>query len=141
MPCTIIRPWLLQESEALCDIDYIRVAIPLGEVRWEREGVGPAGAKGATSRSQAYPAKGKAKDSDRRVLSAGQASLRKTALLTLVQTIESLEPLLKEVSGKGQDEWDRWLGNMTNDLMNQNGISWGECLEIGAWWARKIDPS
>jgi hypothetical protein len=24
-----------------------------------------------------------------------------------------------------------------NDLLKNNGTSWGECLEVGAWWARK----
>ena len=37
-----------------------------------------------------------------------QAALRYTALLVVIQMIESLEPLLKEVSGKNQEEWQRW---------------------------------
>jgi len=45
--------------------------------------------------------------------------------------------VLREVSGKSQDEWDGWLGKMMNDLVKDNGTSWGECLEVGAWWARK----
>ena len=133
MPCTTMRAMLLQESEDLVEIDQRRLAIPLGEVRWEREGVGGV-TQGAT-------AKGKSRDSDRKILTAGQAALRKTALLTVVQMIESLEPVLKEASGKGQDEWDRWQGNMMNDLLKNNGTSWGECLEVGAWWARKKKPS
>ena len=133
MPCTTMRPMLLQESEDLAEIDSRRLAIPLGEVRWEREGVGGA----VTTNGHSISSKGKAKDSDRKTLTAGQAALRRTALMTVVQMIESLEPLLREASGKGQDEWDRWQGNMMNDLLKQNGTSWGECLEVGAWWARK----
>jgi len=40
MPCTAMLHILLQESEKLTEIDSRRLAIPLGEVRWEREGVG-----------------------------------------------------------------------------------------------------
>ena len=132
-------PMLLQESEILTDIDYRRLAIPLDEVRWEREGVGGAVTQGSNG-NVISSTKGKAREADRRTLTAGQLALRRTALMTVVQMIESLEPLLKEASGKGQDEWDRWQGNMMNDLLNQNGTSWGECLEVGAWWARKKKP-
>jgi SAM-dependent methyltransferase len=138
MPCTMMRPMLLQEAEDLVEIDNRRLAIPLGEVRWEREGVGGAVTQGTNGvSSHGISSKGKAKESDRKLLTAGQAALRRTALMTVVQMIESLEPLLREASGKGQDEWDRWHGNMMNDLLKSNGTSWGECLEVGAWWARK----
>lgn len=137
MPCTTFRPMLLQESD-LTEIDSRRLAIPLGEVRWEREGVGGAVTQGTNG--HVISSKGKAREADRRTLTASQAALRRTALMTVVQMIESLEPLLREASGKGQDEWDRWQGNMMNDLLKQNGTSWGECLEVGAWWARKKKP-
>jgi SAM-dependent methyltransferase len=142
MPCTRIQPMLLQEAEDLQDIDGRRLAIPLSEVRWEREGVGGAITKdGSTGRgNQGYLTKGKGQEAERKTLSTGQAALRRTALLTVMQKIEALEPLLREVNGKGQDEWDRWLSNMMNDLMKQNGTSWGECLEVGAWWATKKPP-
>lgn len=136
MPCTIIRPWLLQEAETLIDIDCRRLAVPLGEVRWEREGVG-----GAATAKTVQSSKGKAKESERKVLSAGQAALRRTALLIVVQYVESLEPLLRKVSGKGQDEWDRWMSGLLKDLMENNGTAWGECMEVGAWWARKRGSS
>ena len=128
MPCTLIWPTLLQESDSLLDFNMRRLAIPLGEVRWEREGIGGAITSGFN---------GKGKESDRKVLTAGQEALRRTALMTVIQFIESMEPLLREASGKGQDEWDRWQANMMNDLLKNNGTSWGECLEVGAWWARK----
>lgn len=143
MPCTLVRPQLLQESETLIEIESRRLAIPLGEVRWEREGVGGAISHSISSSSQNGIAKGKAKaglNENHKTLTAGQTALRRTALMTVVQMIESLEPLLREASGKGQDEWDRWQGNMMNDLLKNNGSSWGECLEVGAWWARKKKP-
>ncbi|KAJ5054596.1 uncharacterized protein L3040_000865 [Drepanopeziza brunnea f. sp. 'multigermtubi'] len=138
MPTPNILPMLLQESENLTDIDYRRLAIPLGEVRWEREGVGGSVPQGPND--DFISSKGKAREPDRKTLTAGQLALRRTALMTVVQMIESLEPLLREASGKGQDEWDRWQGNMMNSLLKQNGTSWGECLEVGAWWARKKKP-
>jgi hypothetical protein len=139
MPCTHIRPLLLQEAEDLADIESRRLAIPLGEVRWEREGVGGADSKDVAGGrgSQSSSAKGKGHEPGHRNLTRGQAALRQTALLTVVQKIEALGPLLREASGKDQTEWDRWLDNMMKDLMEHNGTSWGECLEIGAWWATK----
>ncbi len=136
MPCTNTRPALLQEAEVLTDIDSRRLAIPLGEVRWEKEGISGVASQVDTQMT-ARASKGKGKDEGKRILTTGQAALRRTALMTVVQMIESLEPLLREASGKGQDEWDRWYGNMMNDLLKQGGISWGDCLEVGAWWARK----
>lgn len=123
MPCTSMASQLLQEPE-LTDIQSRRIAIPLGEVRWERGDVGSS-------------AKGKDAEAPKRILTAGQAALRHTALLTVVQYIESLEPFLREASGKSQDEWDRWYSDMMDDLLTKNGTSWGECLEVGAWWATK----
>lgn len=139
MPCTSMLPMLLQESDALTEIDCRRLAIPLGEVRWEREGVG--GAVTQASNGTVISSKGKARDTDQKMLTAGQLALRRTALTTVIQMIENLEPLLRDASGKGQDEWDRWYGSMMNDLLKGNGTSWGECLEVGAWWARKNKPA
>ncbi|KAI9742815.1 MAG: hypothetical protein M1818_003544 [Claussenomyces sp. TS43310] len=137
-PCAEVRPFFLSRDEDLIEIGTRRVAIPLGEIRWEREGIGSSVTQDGSARSnQNSSSKSKAADSDRKVLSTAQAALRRTALLTVVQRIEALEPLLKEASGKGQDEWDRWLGNMMKDLLIQNGTSCGECLESGVWWATK----
>ena len=139
IPCTLFQPMLLQEAEDLHDIDGRRLAIPLGEILWEREGIGAILKDSSTGQSSLlHSLTDKGQGVERKTLSSGQAALRHTALLTIVQKIEALEPLLREASGKGQDEWDRWLSNMMNDLMKQNGVSWGECLEVGAWWATKM---
>ncbi|KAL1884207.1 hypothetical protein VTK73DRAFT_5343 [Phialemonium thermophilum] len=164
MPCTVIGPLLLQESETLTNIMSRRLAVPLSEIRWEREGVGgvvtkdgksyietkgrgpvgPGGASlgggaggvtGGVGRSGASSSVG-GQDAEQS-LTTTQAALRKTALTTVVQQIHSLEWILRDVSGKSQDEWDGWLGKMMNDLVKEQGTSWGECLEIGAWWATK----
>jgi SAM-dependent methyltransferase len=141
VPCTLIGPMLLQESDTLCDVRSRRLAIPLSEARWEREDV--SGVVTKDGKSYIETGKGKARDNSaegsagKKTLSVGQAALRRTALQTVVQLVQALEPLLRETSGKSQDEWDAWLGKMMNDLVKENGTSWGECLEVGAWWAKK----
>lgn len=139
-PCTLVNHYLLSETDSLTGIGSHRVAIPLSEVRWEREGVGGVVTKDGKSyvNTKDRDARAPHQKVERKTLTAGQAALRKTALLTLVEEIQALEPILREVSGKSQDEWDVWMGKMMNDLMSENGTSWGECLESGAWWARKI---
>lgn len=134
MPCSRILQLLLQETETLKDVDYRRVAIPLGEMRWERE---MSGEKRPLKRRDSELA-AKLKSGEDSILTEEQAALRSTALTVVIQFIESLEPLLKEVSGKNQEEWQRWWGWMMDDLLQQKGASSGECLELGAWWAEKI---
>jgi hypothetical protein len=109
------------ESESFKSVGSRRIAIPLGEVRWERDAHGEA----SHEREQ------------RKALTPDQLSLRQTALLTIVQMIESMEPMLMEASGKGRDEWDRWWTGMTTDLLQKGGVASGECLEVGAWWGQK----
>jgi len=140
VPCTRIGPNLLQESESLADVRSRRLAVPLSDVRWEKESAVGVVTKDGKSYIDTKSARGKvskADDDDKRTLTAGQAALRRTALMTVVQQVQSLEPVLREVSGKRQDEWDIWIGKMMNDLLKENGTSWGECLEVGAWWAKK----
>ena len=141
-PCTLVGSQMLMEPD-LTGVGSHRVAIPLSEVRWEREGVGGV----VTKDGKSYvDTKGKSGDklmrgahqkAEKKTLTAGQAALRRTALLTLVEQIQALEPALREVSGKSQDEWDVWMGKMMTELMSDGGTSWGECLESGAWWGRK----
>ncbi|KAF1956763.1 hypothetical protein CC80DRAFT_412502 [Byssothecium circinans] len=136
-PCTRISQMLLQETETLCDIKNRRVAIPLGELRWEREA---AACRDPAKRRASEVTRGKkgSYSLDSSTLTDEQAALRYTALLVVVQMIESLEPILKEVSGKNQEEWQRWWGWMMSDLLEQKGASSGECLEIGVWWCKKV---
>ncbi|MCJ1363167.1 hypothetical protein MMC16_002274 [Acarospora aff. strigata] len=144
VPCALVGLVFSGEPEALGGVGSRRIAIPFGEVRWEREGVGdrrsgtkkPARRPLSTTASKAS-AKEDGKQSRHHSLDANQAALRRTALLTVVQMIESLEPMLKEASGKTQDEWDRWWAGMTADLLEQKGTASGECLEVGAWWGQK----
>ncbi|KAG7118030.1 Secondary metabolism regulator laeA like protein [Verticillium longisporum] len=132
VPCTLVGPSLLQESDDLTDVRSRRLAIPLAEVRWEREGVGGVVTKDGKSYVRRREGGGRAKR-----LSEGQAAVRRTAMLTVVQFVQSLEPMLRETSGKSRDEWDLWMGRMVGDLMGGDGAGCGECLEVGAWWARK----
>lgn len=148
VPCTLIAPLLMQEAEVLTKIGSRRLAVPLSEIRWEREGVGgvvtkdgksyiETGKLAARHRSSDVAGGGGGKGGGGGGLDAGAAALRRTALMSVVGQIQSLEPILREVSGKSQDEWDTWMGKMLSDLVRENGTSWGECLEVGAWWARK----
>lgn len=137
LPCTVIGPTLLQEYETLGDVRSRRIALPLSEFRWEKEGIG-----GVVTTDGKPEAKGKEPPPpvpllDKKTLTAGQIALRQTALLTQVQEIQALEPILREASGKSQDEWDMWLTKMMGDLMSESGTSLGECLEFGAWYAKK----
>ncbi|MBE3109912.1 MAG: class I SAM-dependent methyltransferase [Acidobacteria bacterium] len=137
VPCTLIGPLLLQESDALTDVRSRRVAIPLSEVRWEKEGVGGVVTKDGKSYIDTRGRGSKGEGGGRKALSPAQAALRRTALETVVQGIQGMEPILREVSGKRVDEWEGWISKMAADLMGEAGTSWGECLEVGAWWAQK----
>ncbi|KAK5716657.1 hypothetical protein LTR15_009549 [Elasticomyces elasticus] len=138
-PCARIAQVLYQEPESLGDVGMKRVAIPLGELRWERDSH-----KHTRSNSELDALsnnKGKAKLGDG-ALTQDQLALRQTALLTVLQMIESLEPLLKEVSGKDSVEWSHWWAMMMADLLDPSdsskAASTGEVLEVGAWWATKL---
>lgn len=113
IPCSAISLAFSAEAEIFQSMGSRRVAIPLGEVKWE------------------------AKQHGGMPLTQDQLALRQTTLLTTIQMIESMETMLMEASGKGKAEWDRWWTNMTADLMQHGGVSSGECLETGAWWAQK----
>ena len=130
-PCAILAQALLQESEILSDFGYRRVAIPLAEMRWEHdttdEKISLDGDSGSVPSSRA-----------RRAPDSNQMALRSSCLLTVVQMIEALEPFLREVSGKSEDEWQRWWAGMMSNMLEQNGAATGECVEAGAWWARKV---
>jgi len=132
VPCARMQPMLLQEDE-LWDVGFRRVAVPLGEMSWERQD--PRLIAGRQKHDSGLS--GMAVAGDAPLLTPEQESLRDTALLVIVQLIESLEPLLKEVSGKNQEEWQRWWAGMMQDLFQNDGANSGECLEIGAYWARK----
>ncbi|CAK7237621.1 hypothetical protein SEUCBS140593_010039, partial [Sporothrix eucalyptigena] len=140
--CALVGALFLQEAESLTNVSSRRLAVPLSEMRWEREGVGGVVTKDGKTyiETKGMPkTKGKGREAEqgKKTITPAQSALRRTALLTVVQLIQSLEPILREVSGKSQDEWDGWSGKMMNDLMKENGTFWGECLEVGAWWAQK----
>ena len=134
LPCSRIAQVLYQEPELLGDVGIRRVAVPLGELRWERD------ATNVRNDSPKTPQKGKAKASgDVASLTEEQYAIRQTALMTVLQKIESLEPLLKEVSGKNTEEWSHWWASMMSNLLDPSrGALSGECLEVGAWWATKL---
>lgn len=119
LPCATIGLSFNAEVDLLKNVDSRRIAIPLGELRWEREG--QTRDPGRT----------------RKPLTAEQFSIRRTALLTVIQMIEGMEPILMEASEKSRDEWDRWWAAMTANMFQKGGLTSGECLEVSAWWGRK----
>jgi SAM-dependent methyltransferase len=121
MPCATIGLSFTTETDSFQSVGSRRIAIPLGEVRWEREGT-----------RHNHPSR-----STQKALTADQLALRRTALTTVIQMIDGMEPMLMEASGKSRDEWDRWWAAMTMDLLQKNGLANGECLEVGAWWGQK----
>jgi ubiquinone/menaquinone biosynthesis C-methylase UbiE len=136
MPCARMQPMLLQEPDTLKNIGFRRVAIPFGELKWERED--PDRSSLYSSRHNSETSLGRLQEDQDTILSDEQVSLRATALLVVVQFIESLEPLLKDVSGLNQEEWQRWWNWMVADLHENGGAKTGDCLEVGAYWARKV---
>jgi ubiquinone/menaquinone biosynthesis C-methylase UbiE len=129
-PCAGMLPLLLQEPEALSEVGGRRVAIPFGEMHWEQEDAMLVAGRELAVTSAGIESAGKG-------LTAEQTSVRSTALQVLVQFIESMEPLLKEVSGKNGEEWQRFWGMMMADLFEDGGANNGDCLELGVYWARK----
>ena len=132
VPCAFFSMALSTEAESFRHHGSRRIAIPLSEVRWEKE---------TPPREETDSTAGLSGNSlplESRKLNPNQLALRRTALITIVQLIEGLEPMLMDASGMTRDEWDRWWAGMTRDLLQQNGTASGECLEVGAWWAQKI---
>ncbi|MCJ1336241.1 hypothetical protein MMC09_001517 [Bachmanniomyces sp. S44760] len=125
-----LTAWAFSSVEAMRDVGSRRVAIPFGVIRWEKIRDGAVTASREATSDTASPIVPKD-------LTPNQFALRQTALGTTIQAIESLELVLKPESEKRQDEWDRWWSGMTHNLLEQNGAFNGECLEIGAFWARK----
>ena len=110
-PCLVAK-LSFEMGDRFTDVEGQRLALPLSETRWEEE----AGER----------------------LDRHQQATRETALVTVVEYIEALECVLMAESGKRRDEWDRWAAAMKDDLLNKKGTMGGECLELGAWWAKKI---
>ena len=111
-PCLIVRLAFEMGGDSFTNVNGQRLALPFSELRWEEE--------------------------TGEMLNEYQLANRETALLTLIGFIEALDISLRPESGKRQDEWDRWVTAMKDDLINKKGTYGGECMELGAWWATKI---
>lgn len=120
-PCKMIDQLFTDNFAAFDSVGSRRVAIPLGHTRWEKnsQDIEPPS-------SPSQP-----------VLNQEQAAIRHTAMLTVTQMIQGLEPILMEASGKDMDEWDRWLASLMTDLRTDGPAS-GECLDVSARWGRKV---
>ena len=112
----------------LGNVGFKRIAIPLGTLPWERS---DAGNRDTRSRG--------IRRARQTRLNSDQEALRNVALMSLLQMVESLEPLLKSVSGKNSEEWSYWWASMMTDLHDPTKTPFqGECLEIGSWWATRL---
>lgn len=134
-PCARMAD-LLHREPNLTDFGSRHIAIPFKELCWEK----PRSSGRNHSRSgtgEKYLSKRPKSGLFETSLTTDQAAIRATALLTIIQKIESLEPLLKEASGKNTEEWAIWWVGMMSSLVQGDGASSGECLEIGSWWATK----
>ncbi|GAM83268.1 hypothetical protein ANO11243_012540 [Dothideomycetidae sp. 11243] len=128
-PCGKVAEMLSQETDSLHKAASRRVAVPLNVIPWEN-------ASSRRPSATSHKSKGKVRAADGS-LDPNQAAIRHTALMTVIQKVESLEPVLKEGSGKNKEEWASWWAGMMSSLLEQNGASSGECLELGTWWATK----
>jgi hypothetical protein len=82
--------------------------------------------------------KGEPGDLMRNYASLAHLDLRVTAQQVMVQTVEAFEPYLRITCGMNEVEWARWWNIMAANLFDTNGCAGGECLELGAWWIRKL---
>lgn len=138
-PCEIMDTAFSSEPKSYTDRGRLRMVIPFGELRWEAEDPSVP-EKDEEPKSQTLgnrTSKSSEPPKAHSPLNPDQMALRQTALKTIIGLIESLEPILMKESEMKQDEWDRWWAGMTSDLLEKNGAADGECLEVGAWWARK----
>ena len=140
-PCALIDFNFYSDPDVFGETGGRRLAIPFGTVRWENEDAGNKRNSirdtGNGKRVATAPTVAK----QRPPPTPDQLSLRRTALNVILGFIEGMEPLLIKESEKTQVEWDKWWAAMNVDLLEKDGVSNGECLEIGAWWARKKQRS
>lgn len=145
LPCARMLPMLLQETDDLCDIGSRRVAIPLMEMIWEDEDrILSEAREWALMSDRRRPSQARlmndaasTSSSGQTALSKEQRAIRSTALSSFTQLVESVEPLLREVSGKSSEDWCLWWNCLMEDLHDEDSASSGACLEIGAFWAKK----
>ena len=133
-PCARVVETLHQWPVALESIDCCRIAVPLKILPWEPDR--RKHSRSGTSAKAHNAGKARAKPTAS-MLTPDQAALRQVALMIVVQKCESLEPVLREVSGKSAEEWATWWTTKMADLLKSDEIGTGECLELGAWWATK----
>ncbi|CAK4034930.1 Hypothetical predicted protein [Lecanosticta acicola] len=138
-PCARVGEGIVMEPN-LEGIGMRRVAVPFGELRWEQTAARHSRPDSNGHDSPMSTGSGEKASRAQKVLTSDQLALRQTALMTVLQQIESFEPMMREVSKKNAEEWSLWRANMLAELMDPKTALTGECLELGAWWATKKQP-
>ncbi|KAL2280202.1 hypothetical protein FJTKL_12669 [Diaporthe vaccinii] len=110
---SLLAGCLIEGADALEGMIGKRLAVPLTALKWERE------------------------DGQKMVLTNAQAAIRQTAMDSFIGMVEAFEPMLRKSNRKNDDEWQEWLERAKRDWIQRNGLSFGECLEIGALSLRK----
>ena len=139
-PCAVLLYGITTEAaEEPSKAGCRRIAIPLSPCRWESENspTSPDTCSQPNAQSKFSTKPDCVTGAGTTALAREQAAIRSTALQVTVSQIEALEPLLMEQSGMKEDEWHRWWSCMTSDLLENEGASNGECLEVIASWVRK----
>lgn len=137
-PCVHYAGMLLQE-EALSEMVQRRVAIPLGELKWERMASQRKRISHGHDSPMSVDSRRKFGIADTEALTSDQAALRHTALVTVLGQFEAMELMLQEASGKNPEDWGVWWSLMSSEMLDPSKAALsGECLEIGAWYATKV---
>ncbi|KAI5801214.1 hypothetical protein EDC01DRAFT_612616 [Geopyxis carbonaria] len=150
-PCTQIAPAILM-LETLTLTAQKRIAIPLDEIWWESPGASDTSSVSSARSTDSSHRKGSfaippsqqrhrssTTTSSTSGLTDNERAVRALAKLVWIQSIDSLEPRLREVNKIDLDEWERWYRDLMWNTMENQGLRNGECIEFGAFWGRKDD--
>jgi SAM-dependent methyltransferase len=69
---------------------------------------------------------------------ADRSALRDAALQVIIGLAEAIEPQLRQICQKTEDEWDQWWNLMLANSSSPDGYDTGECLVLGSWCCKKL---
>jgi len=68
---------------------------------------------------------------------AAHVALRTAALQVWLQQAEAMEPALRKICRRNEEEWTRWWNSMVESVSEPSGCATGDSLVLGSWWCRK----